>query len=231
MWNLCSGSCGTVDRSIAEIVRIRTGEARNSARLAGATFHPPLVEDIKLYYEPRVLHRIAATVREIKPTIFLLQSPQDYMEDHQNACRLMVTAAFCRGMRNFITRPNHPPYGDEVAVYHAQPYGLRDALRRLIVPGHYVDVSSVLQAKRDLLACHKSQKEWLDASQGMDSYLNQMVEFCRQVGKQSGRFKFAEGWRQHSHLGFGAENFDPLKKLLGTKCRLNPKYQKELGQI
>lgn len=231
MWNLCNGSCGTVHRSILEIVRIRTREARNSARLAGAIFHPPIVEDLKLYYEAKVLHRIAATVREIKPNLFLVQSPQDYMEDHQNACRLMVTAAFVRGMRNFITQPARPAYGDEVAVYHAQPYGLRDAFRRVVHPGHFVNVTPVLASKREMLAAHRSQKEWLDASQGMDSYLKEMESQTRQMGRLSRRFEYAEGWRLRSHLGFGAEDFDPLKKLLGSQCWVDPKYRKELGRI
>ncbi len=31
-----------------------------------------------------------------------------------------------------------------------------------------------MAAKREMLALHRSQKEWLDASQGIDSYLDHM---------------------------------------------------------
>jgi hypothetical protein len=64
--------------------------------------------------------------------------------------------------------------------------------------------------KRRMLACHQSQKTWLDESQGMDSYLNAMAGTCREVGSLSGRFLFAEGWRRRLHLGFCAEDADPL---------------------
>jgi hypothetical protein len=30
----------------------------------------------------------------------------------------------------------------------------------------------------------------------------------------SGKHDFAEGWRRHSHLGFGPEDFDPISDLL-----------------
>ena len=80
-----------------------------------------------------------------------------------------------------------------------------------------------------MLARHRSQKEWLDVSQGMDAYLNTMEVECRQVGTLSGKFKFAEGWRRHSHWGFCAEHADPLKKLLGPLCTIDRKYEKSLG--
>ena len=41
----------------------------------------------------------------IGPDILLTHSPSDYMEDHENTCRLAVTAAFARGMPNFPTDP------------------------------------------------------------------------------------------------------------------------------
>ena len=103
--NIASGSCGTAVHSRDEIVEIRTAEAREAAESIGATFHPPLVDDLELLYDLGLVRRLTAVVRQIQPTILLLQSPQDYMEDHMNAARLMVTAAFCRAMVNFWSEP------------------------------------------------------------------------------------------------------------------------------
>jgi LmbE family N-acetylglucosaminyl deacetylase len=83
-------------------------------------------------------------------------------------------------------------------------------MRRPIIPERFVDVGSVMERKVTLLSCHRSQKEWLDASQGLDSYLDAMREVCRALGVMSGRFAFAEGWRRHSHVGFSARDGDPL---------------------
>jgi LmbE family N-acetylglucosaminyl deacetylase len=229
MWNVANGSCGTVEHAREEIVRLRWQEAQASAREAGAAIYPPLVDDIAICYDEKLLARAAALVRQIKPGIILTHSPTDYMEDHQNACRLTVSAAFVRGMRNFPTSPAVEPWTGDVALYHALPYGLRDGLGRLVRAGHYVDVGSVLGRKRRMLACHRTQKQWLDVSQGMDAYLAQMEQMCRQAGSMSGRFQCAEGWRRHLHLGLCAAGSDPLSELLGARCWIDPEYERSLG--
>ncbi|MGD0088409.1 MAG: PIG-L family deacetylase [Planctomycetota bacterium] len=228
-WNLANGSCGTATHSREEIIRLRGAEAQASARLAGAVLHEPLADDIAIYYEPSLLARVAAVVRQVKPTVLLTHSPQDYMEDHQNACRLSVSAAFVRGMRNFATAPAVLPFGGATTVYHALPHSLRDCLGKLLRPGQYVDIGPVLARKRELLGQHRTQKEWLDVSQGMDAYLLEMEEIAREVGRMSGRFEFAEGWRRHSYLGFCAAASDPLTELLGQACWTDPEYERGLG--
>jgi len=226
--NLCNGSCGTLTEDYDAIVARRTAEARDAAATLGATFHAPFADDIDLLYERPALYRTVAIIREVKPTILLLSSPQDYMEDHMSACRIAVTAAFCRGMRNFPTEPKRPPITEDVTLYHALPWGLRDSLRRAVKPGQFVDVTTVLDVKRRALACHASQKEWLDASQGLDSYLITMETMSRDVGRLSGRFEYSEGWRRHLHLGFCAEEADPLSEALGDRCLISAEYERGL---
>ena len=136
------------------------------------------------------------------------------MEDHQNTCRLLVTAAFSHGMRNFDTQPPRPEWDAPLAVYHALPHGLRDGLGRLITPDACVNTQTVLERKREMLACHRSQKEWLDVSQGMDAYLAEMERLSAEAGQLSGGYAHAEGWLLHSTLGFAPNNFNPLKTLL-----------------
>ncbi len=41
-----------------------------------------------------------------------------------------------------------------------------------------------------------------------------MREMTEQMGDMLGRFEYAEGWRQHSHLGFSAREIDPLGEIL-----------------
>jgi LmbE family N-acetylglucosaminyl deacetylase len=230
MMNVASGSCGTVTESREAISARRLGEARDAAQALGATLHDPVVDDLEVFYDLAQLRRVAAVVREVQPAIMLVASPQDYMEDHTNACRLAVSAAFTRGMRNFETEPTTAPVFEEVTLYHALPYGLRDALRRVINPGQFVDIGSVLARKRDALACHRSQKEWLDKSQGLDSYLKTMEDMAREVGQWSGRFEYAEGWRRHSHLGFCGEHADPLTTALGDKVLVSEGYETALRE-
>jgi LmbE family N-acetylglucosaminyl deacetylase len=226
--NLANGSCGTATHPKQEITRLRFAEAKAAAACYGATFHPPLVDDIGVFYEKDLLARVGAVVRRVNPDIMLVPSPHDYMEDHANTSRLAVSAAFCRGMRNFPTIPRARPTTKEVTLYHALPYGLRDDLRRRVWPEYYVDIASVLAQKREALACHRTQKEWLDVSQGLDSYLRTMADMSAEVGRLSARFRYAEGWRRHSHLGFCSEDADPLADALGKRIAVNRQYRREL---
>ena len=212
--NIANGCCGSVTMNREETIAVRTNEAALAAALVGAVFHPPYVDDIDVLYNQPLIRKLCAVVREVQPEILLLPSPQDYMEDHMNASRLMVTAAFCRNMPNYMTDPHIDAVDTEMCVYHAMPMGLCDQLRNSIAPEIFVDVSDVIDRKRAMLSCHKSQKDWLDESQGHDNYVHLMDDMASQVGKLSGKFKYSEGWRKHLHLGFGSSDFDPLADVL-----------------
>lgn len=214
--NIANGCCGSTEYSAAHTAELREREAIAAADLIGAQFHPSLVNDLEIYYNDATLKRLAAVMREVAPEILLVHAPSDYMEDHMNACRLAITAAFARGMPNYPTDPARPPVEQPVTIYHAQPHGNRDPLGELVRPGVFVDVSSVMAEKTAMLACHKSQQQWLDTSQGLNAYLETMRDLMREVGRMSGRFEHAEGWRRHNHLGLCGPADDPLVKNLAN---------------
>src|ERR1051326_4847185 len=222
--NLASGQCGSVKWGAAKTRAVRRREARQAAARLGAAWHAPLCDDLEILYGLDLLRRLAALVRQTAPTIVLTHSPLDYMEDHTNTCRLAVTAAFARAMPNFRTLPARRAIGNEITVYHAMPHGLRDGMRRPVAPELFVDPGRVHAAKRAALTCHRSQKDWLDVSQGLGSYLRAMDGMSAALGRMSRSFRHAEGWRRHSHLGFCAEEADPLAQALGRRVRRNPRY-------
>jgi len=213
--NIANGSCGSTEHDAQATAEIRLVEATNAAGRIGAIFHRPLVADIEIFYEKELLARVASIMRAVAPDILLVPSPRDYMEDHANACRLAVTAAFCRGMRNFPVDPPRAPVEGDVVVYHAQPHGNRDSLNRLVRPDFFIDISSVIDEKTNMLAEHKSQKEWLDHSQGMNAYLDTMKGYAAEMGSLSTQYELAEGWWRHNPLGLCAVEADPLVCLLG----------------
>jgi len=218
-FNIASGNLGSMRWDARKTARIRRKEARAAAHQLGAEWHAPICNDLEIFYSDRLLRRVCAVVRKAAPTIVLTHSPEDYMEDHMITSRLAVTAAFARGMPNYRTVPARRATNHATTVYHALPHGLCDGLRRRIEPGLFVDTSNVHDEKLAALACHASQKEWLDVTQGMNSYLHAMEEFSAEVGRMSGRYKHAEGWRRHAHLGFCAEDNDPLRDLLDIPSR------------
>ena len=219
---IANGSCGSLELDAARTIALRRTEAAQAASVLGARYHESLCDDLAILYTEPLLRQVTAVVRRVRPTIVLTASPDDYMEDHMNACRLAVTAAFARGFPNYSSDPAAAPYDGDVVVYHAQPHGHVDGLRRPVVPEFVVDVTDVVDLKRRALACHASQKEWLDRTQGFDSYLDAMAELSAQAGAfvpgVAGRtaVQYGEGWRRHLHLGFSRTESRPLEEALGT---------------
>lgn len=214
--NIADGCCGSTQYGREEIARIRRLEAMDAAASIGAVFHESLAADAEIFYEKPLLARVASVIRAVAPQIVLTHPPADYMEDHMNACRLAVTAAFCRGMPNFPVDPPRKAVSGKITVYHCQPYGNCDPLGSEVKPGMFVDVAGVLDRKVDMLSRHKSQRDWLDESQGLDSYLEKMKQLCEEVaGMANCSFDYAEGWRKHLHLGFCDPGDDPLFDALG----------------
>jgi len=223
-FNLADGCCGSNQTGREETAAIRLREGKAAAAELGATFHGPICHDLEIFYNRKNLAKVASVIRQVAPTIVLTHSPSDYMEDHQEACRLAVTAAFCRGMPNFPVTPERDAIEGPVTVYHAQPYQNRDPLGRPVHPEYFVETTDLVEQKVTALACHASQKQWLDSSQGMDSYLVALREMDQLVGSLSPGFTHAEGWRRHLHAGFCGPEDDPLVAALGQRIVRNVNY-------
>lgn len=226
--NVSSGNCGSMKTGPTRTKAIRRAESQKAAKILGATWHPSIANDLEITYDVRLLRLMAGVIREVAPTVLLIPSPQDYMEDHVNTARLAVTAAFARGMPNFRTLPARRPIASprEITVYHAMPHGLLGPLGDVITPELFIDTTSVQDKKRAALAAHASQKDWLDATQGMGSYLRVMDDMSRTIGEMSGRFEHAEAWRRHNPLGFCAGETDPLRTHLLEFAHLNQYYRR-----
>ncbi len=224
--NVSSGSGGSLVHGPAALRRIRRREGRASAALLGADYHESRADDLEILYTLPLLRWLTGVIRDVRPAVVLTHPPEDYMEDHMNTCRLAVTATFARGIPNFSAGKKRRPASGDCVVYHAMPMGLCDSLRRAVVPGAFVDTTSVHAKKLAALACHQSQQGWLQASQGMNSYLRTMESMSLAVGRRSRRFRHAEGWWRHSPMGFSAPDADPLRDALGHRYRVNPAFER-----
>ena len=229
--NLSTGNLGSTTMAPARTAVVRRGEARAAAKLLGATWHAPICSDMEIFYDGRTLRRLGAIIREVAPDVILTHSPQDYMEDHMNTSRLAVSAAFARAMPGYRTAPPRKVTERPVTIYHANPHGLRDQLRRRVHPGAFVNTASVHARKQAALACHASQGGFLDTTQGMNNYIKTMDDSSRTVGKMSGRFRHAEGWRRHLHWGFCDADRDPLADALGRAFLVNRRYERGLDKL
>ena len=226
--NIANGSCGSQVFNARQARKIRRAEAKRAAHVLGAQFHESLCNDMEIVYDLKLLRRVAAIIREVKPTIVLTHPPVDYMEDHTNACRLVVMAAFAHAMPNFRSIPQRQTADYDLTIYHAVPHSLHDPLRRLVLPSAFVNTASVLDTQSAALAEHKSQQAWLDATQGLDSMTAKVRELARAVGRLSKQFQFAEGWRRRLHYGFSATEVDPMRDALAANFLVNVRYERSL---
>ena len=216
MWNLANGSAGSKTLGPEAIAAKRWEEACASARILGATMHPPLFQDLGIFYDAPSLARVSSLVREIDPSIILTHPPSDYMEDHENTCRLIVTAAIAKGIPNYAVDPPCAAKDGPVAVYHAPPLGCRTGLNEPVFPTLFVNIESVVQDKVRMLLAHESQMDWLRQTQTMTSLEEVVLAESRAVGKLSGVFPCAEAFTPHDHRGYCPEDFRPLEEALGV---------------
>ena len=212
--NISNGNMGSTVMTAAQTASTRRKEAQAAAKLMDAKWHAPICSDLSIFYTEENIRRICSVVRAARPTVVLTHALSDYMEDHMITARLAVTATFARGVPNYRSTPQRTPALEPCVIYHAMPHGQCTPLREPVKPELFVDTTSVHAVKRAALACHASQKEWLDKTQGQESYLTTMDGFSRALGKQTKKFTHAEGWTRHLHYGFGAEDDDPLREVL-----------------
>ena len=202
---IANGCCGTATETAEATAATRAKECQDACRLAGAIWHPSVCNDLEIFHNWDIISRVLGVIREVQPSIVLTQAPE--------------------GMLNAPCNPKLPPYQDDIVVYHSVPHGLMDPFRRKVEPEIFVNVEPVFQMKWDMLTCHKSQKEWLDVSQGMDAYQKTMQEFMAELGSRSGKFKYAEGFRRRNWLGLSSKEWDPLTEILGDDVLANPLYK------
>lgn len=215
--NVSTGNMGSAVMTAAQTARVRRKEAQAAAKVLGAKWHAPFCDDLGIFYTEENIRRLCAIVRAARPAVVLTHALADYMEDHMITARLAVTATFARGIPNYRSLPRRAPTLEPCVIYHAMPHGQCTPLREPVAPELYIDTTRVHTAKRAALACHASQKEWLDLTQGQESYLVTMDVFSCALGGRTRRFKHAEGWTRHLHYGFGAADDDPLRDALGRR--------------
>ncbi len=225
--NLSNGNMGSTVMTAAQTAKARRREAQLAAKVMGAKWHAPIADDLGVFYTERNIRRVCAVVRAAQPAVILTHALADYMEDHMITARLAVTGAFTRGIPNYRSTPQRPGSLEPCAIYHAMPHGQCLPTREPVEPELFIDTTSVHAVKRQALACHASQAEWLDKTQGQDSYLRTMDGFSRALGKRAG-CREAEGWIRHLHFGFGPEGWDPLREALGKKWIANRRSPKRV---
>jgi LmbE family N-acetylglucosaminyl deacetylase len=147
----------------------------------------------------------------ISPTFVFTHNLQDYMMDHEITAQLARTAAFGFFVPNTTSGPIAPGSGVP-HFYYAAPAGIIDYYGNRPPATTYVNISTTMETKAEMLKAHASQRDWLFAHYGVDEYTRMMQEGGKLRGAEVG-VEFAEGFRQHKGQAFPKDCI--LKRELG----------------
>lgn len=212
------GDCGSAEHDSETIAEIRRAEAQAAADLIGADYLCLEFRDLSIFDDDPSRRRVVEALRRTRPDLILTAPPVDYLMDHEATSRLVRDACFCAPIPNYLTHlwDPSPPLPRIPYLYYMDCLEGIDRDGRPVPPGFLVDVTPVFDLKRQMLACHASQRDWLLRQHGIDEYLNSQEQWSRHRGSELG-VDHAEGFRQY--LGHAYPHDNLLLTLLGQGGR------------
>ena len=131
--------------------------------------------------------------------------------DHEQASMLARAASFLYAGPNVSEAPVKP--GSRVPhLYYCDPLEGIDPLGCPVQPTTVIDISAQVDGKAEMLACHRSQRDWLRAHHGMDEFLEAMRRHAAMRGRLL-NVPAAEAFVQHR--GHAYPGHDILAQLFG----------------
>jgi N-acetylglucosamine malate deacetylase 1 len=215
---VANGDCGSASENRERITMIRREESMNAARHLGAELIPLGELDLRIDFDDRTRMKVTELVRQVDPAIVFTHGHEDYMADHEITSRLVRAACFYASVPNYFTSALAPKARTSriPALYYWSPFDGKNIYGDFAEQRVYVDVSGVIDFKAEMLACHRSQRDWLMKQHGMDKYLETMRDTARRYGEKCG-FDFAEGDPQHLGNAYPRENV--LEDALGKRVK------------
>jgi LmbE family N-acetylglucosaminyl deacetylase len=216
MATMTPGDCGSAEHDAEAIAAIRRAEAKAAADLIEAGYLCLEFRDLAIFNDDESRRRVTEVLRRVRPDLILTAPPVDYLCDHEMTSLLVRDACFCAPIPNYHTRQWEPapPLERIPHLYFVDPIEGIDRDGRAVAPGFIIDVSRVFEIKRQMLACHASQRNWLLRQHGMDEYLESQAKWGAHRGAAIG-VPQAEGFRQY--LGHPYPKDNRLLALLGQK--------------
>ena len=139
-------------------------------------------------------------IRKVKAGVIFTHLANDYHPDHRTAANIVESAAIISSLDPVPV--DEPPLEVTPLLYHTSPLKLSDPLGASIVPPHfYVDVTSVIETKKEMLEYHVSQQELMRHMHKMDDFFGFVLQGNRDYGKTV-NVEYAEVYWQHMGGGF-----------------------------
>ena len=197
------GDKGSAEHSREVLSLIRKQEAENAAGLIKASYHCLGFEDLYISYGREAILKTTDLIRKVRPSVVFTSSPQDYMIDHEITSTIVQTACFSCGVKNMeIDSETFEPVP---YLYYSDPMEGKNKFGEAIPPSIFIDISSEIEVKKNMLKCHESQRSWLLSHHKIDEYILSMENFSKKRGRECNSL-YAEGFRQHLGHGYPQDN-------------------------
>ncbi|MFO7852450.1 MAG: PIG-L deacetylase family protein [Bacteroidota bacterium] len=200
---LTAGQMGGCNMTMEETAEIREQEAKKAAAVLDADYYCLGGPDGFLLDTKDMRLKVISLMRKVKAGIVFTHLPYDYHSDHRITANIVESAAMISSLDPVPVE--EPPLEVVPLLYHTSPLTLSDPLGSEIADPHfYVDVSSVIDSKRQMLEHHVSQQELMRHMHKMEDFFGYVVEGNKNYGKDV-NVEYAEVYWQHMGGGFQKE--------------------------
>jgi LmbE family N-acetylglucosaminyl deacetylase len=202
---MTGGDMGGCNMSMEETARVRAAEAAKAADVLGAEYYTLGGTDGFLFDTREMRLKAVSLIRKVKAGIIFTHLPADYHSDHRTTANIVESAAMISSLDPVPVKEK--PVEITPLLYHTSPFTLSDPLGSKITPPHFsVDVTSVIETKKEMLGYHISQIDLMKHMHKIDDFFGFVLEGNRNFGRMAG-VEYAEVYWQH--LGGGFQK-DPL---------------------
>jgi len=193
---MTAGNGGSQELSTFDIGNTRRKEAAASAELIGAQYFCMEVDDLAVDVTPELRRKVTELIRTVDPFMIFCPPLDDYLFDHENTGRLVRDATFCANVPLYGSSAGKKATAGLANLYYCAPVTGYDNYGRFVKMPTVIDITSAIETKKQMLACHASQRNWLREKHGMDEYTESGLAWSAKTGELAG-FTYAEGFRQH----------------------------------
>jgi len=186
MASVCTGDRDDPSIMPEEMARIREAEALAASQVIGAQFLCLGFSDETVFPTEENCLRFVDLIRQARPDLIITHGPGDYHVDHLNTGQLTFWASTLATVTHIHT--DHPAAPVRPPIYHMDNVACISFL-----PTEYVDISDVIELKKEMLRQHHSQFAVFRRS-GLD-LMDQMLTMSRLRGYQC-EAAYAEGFRR-----------------------------------
>jgi len=200
---MTGGDLGGCKMNMEETARVRFEEAKKAAAVLDAEYYTMGGLDGFLYDTKEMRLKVISLIRKIRAGVIFTLLSVDSHSDHRTTASIVEAAAMVSSLGTVPV--SEKPVDVTPLLYHTSPLTLTDPMGSQIVPPHFlVDVTSVIETKKQMLGFHVSQIELMRHMHKMDDFFGYVLEGNRNYGKMAG-VDYAEVYWQHLGGGFQKE--------------------------